>query len=153
MAYLIDRNKLYNHIKTEINPYGKPFKGSAYELGVKLMEDILDMETVETAAVLRGEWEEIESSGWSRSGYNATPRIKCSVCGKEAFHYSNSYREHGGSVTEYRWEESNFCPNCGAKMNDKPISTITSKMIKRIVEEGFFSKEEIEKIFFGKEGE
>ena len=56
MAYLIDRNKLYNHIKTEINPYGKPFKGSAYEFGVKLMDDLMEMEVVDAKPIVHGKW-------------------------------------------------------------------------------------------------
>ncbi len=31
------------YIKTEINPYGKPFHGSAYELGLKIVEHIEKM--------------------------------------------------------------------------------------------------------------
>ena len=56
MAYLIDRNKLYNHIKTEINPYGKPFEGTAYEFGNKLMDYLLDMEVVDAKPVVHGKW-------------------------------------------------------------------------------------------------
>lgn len=35
---LIDAEKISNYIKSEINPYGKPFKGNAYEFGLKLMK-------------------------------------------------------------------------------------------------------------------
>ncbi len=40
---LIDADDVYRYIKTEINPYGKPFQGSAYELGLKIMEHIEKM--------------------------------------------------------------------------------------------------------------
>ena len=40
--YLIDRNKLYNHIKTETNPYGKPFDGTIYEFWDELMDYLLE---------------------------------------------------------------------------------------------------------------
>lgn len=35
-----DKSKIYDYIKRTINPYGKPFKGTAYELGVKIMDYI-----------------------------------------------------------------------------------------------------------------
>ena len=51
MGDLIDRNKLYNYIKAQINPYGKPFTGSVREFGEKLMDYLLDMETVDAVPV------------------------------------------------------------------------------------------------------
>ena len=39
-----DRNKIYNYIKTEINPYGRPFEGTAKEFGSKLMDYIKNMD-------------------------------------------------------------------------------------------------------------
>lgn len=89
------------------------------ELEFELEYLIMCQQSFDAVPVVRGEWIEIEQPGWSRSGYNATARVKCSNCGKEALNYSNSYREHGGSVTECRWIESNFCPNCGADMRKK----------------------------------
>ena len=38
-----DKRKIYDYIKTEINPYGKPFKGTTYELGLKIMDYIENM--------------------------------------------------------------------------------------------------------------
>lgn len=35
---LIDAEKISNYIKSEINPYGKPFEGTVYEFGLKLMK-------------------------------------------------------------------------------------------------------------------
>ena len=35
---LTDTDKISNYIKSEINPYGKPFEGNAYEFGLKLMK-------------------------------------------------------------------------------------------------------------------
>ena len=35
-----DRDKIYNYIQTEINPYGNPFKGTTEEFGLKLMSYI-----------------------------------------------------------------------------------------------------------------
>ncbi len=42
---LIDADDIYRYVKEEINPYGKPFEGSAYELGLKIMEHIERMST------------------------------------------------------------------------------------------------------------
>ena len=47
MSDLIGRSKIYNYIKTQINPYGKPFEGDVYEFGIKLMEYIKNMENAE----------------------------------------------------------------------------------------------------------
>lgn len=35
---LVYADDIYRYIKAEINPYGKPFQGSAYKFGLKLME-------------------------------------------------------------------------------------------------------------------
>lgn len=102
MAYLIDRNKLWNYIKEQINPYGKPFKGSAYEFGTKLMDYILDMETIDAKPVVHGKWNaKVRNNG----GY--TVSITCSACG-----YSHS------KVTY------NFCPECGADMRKGGASNV-----------------------------
>lgn len=46
---MIDEKKLINYIKTKINPYGRPFEGTVFEFGCKVMEYIENMEKV-------GEW-------------------------------------------------------------------------------------------------
>lgn len=33
-----DKHKIYDYIKRTINPYGRPFEGTAYELGLKIMD-------------------------------------------------------------------------------------------------------------------
>nr|WP_297935674.1 hypothetical protein [uncultured Lachnoclostridium sp.] len=38
-----DRYKIYDYIKTEINPYGRPFGGTVKEFGLKLMDYIENM--------------------------------------------------------------------------------------------------------------
>lgn len=35
-----DKRKIYDYIKRTINPYGRPFDGIAYELGVKIIDFI-----------------------------------------------------------------------------------------------------------------
>lgn len=54
MSDPISRNQIYSYVKTIINPYGKPFKGTAYELGLKIMDYIKNMSSVELP--VRGEW-------------------------------------------------------------------------------------------------
>ena len=39
--------KIYNFIKREINPYGKPFEGTVYEFGLKVMKYIENLHTEE----------------------------------------------------------------------------------------------------------
>lgn len=39
-----DKSKIYNYIKKTINPYAKPFEGTAYELGLKIMDYIENMD-------------------------------------------------------------------------------------------------------------
>ena len=46
---MIDEKKLINYIKAQINPYGKPCEGTAYEFGLKVMNHIENMKKV-------GEW-------------------------------------------------------------------------------------------------
>ena len=45
MNDLISRKKISGYIKMIINPYGKPFEGTAYELGLKIMRYIDAMES------------------------------------------------------------------------------------------------------------
>lgn len=45
MSDLISRSKIRNYIKTQINPYGKPFEGTPYELGLKIMKYIDSMQS------------------------------------------------------------------------------------------------------------
>lgn len=39
-----DKHKIYDYIKRTINPYGRPFEGTAYELGLKIMDYIENMD-------------------------------------------------------------------------------------------------------------
>ena len=45
MSDLISRNKICDYIKGKINPYGKPFEGTAYELGLKIIKYINAMDS------------------------------------------------------------------------------------------------------------
>ena len=56
------------YIKTEINPYGKPFQGSAYELGLKLMKYI---ERMPSAYDVDRVVEQLENSAyWTESTFD-----------------------------------------------------------------------------------
>lgn len=41
---MIDEKKLIYYIKSQINPYGKPFEDTAYEFGLKIMDYIGNMQ-------------------------------------------------------------------------------------------------------------
>lgn len=47
---MIDGEKLKKYIKSEINPYGKPFEGTVYDFGLKLIDyiDAMEKHTLET---------------------------------------------------------------------------------------------------------
>lgn len=60
MSDPISRNQIYSYVKTIINPYGKPFKGTAYEFGLKVMDYIENATPVEAAPAVRGEWKPVE---------------------------------------------------------------------------------------------
>lgn len=99
MSDLISRSAIYKYIKSEINPYGKPFGGSAYELGLKIMDFIENMETFEGAPMVHGKWV-YENYTWN-----------CSECGYQDCGY-DEYPTNGKSGL-------NFCPNCGSDMRKK----------------------------------
>ena len=42
---LTDANKIRDYVKEQINPYGKPFEGSVYEFGLKIIHYIDNMST------------------------------------------------------------------------------------------------------------
>ena len=45
MSDLISRKKICDYIKGKINPYGKPFEGTTYELGLKIIKYIDAMDS------------------------------------------------------------------------------------------------------------
>ena len=77
----ITRIKIYNYIKSEINPYGKPFKGTLFEFGEKIMDYVANMGE-------QGEWikkKNIDDTDWyvcSRCNLMVAKRKEiCPVCG------------------------------------------------------------------------
>ena len=64
--------------------------------------------TVDAVPVVHGRWEDIYG------GKYANPRFRCSVCKTKAL-YVNVLNGLGNWIDEQ--ELSNYCPNCGAKMD------------------------------------
>ena len=60
MSDLISRKKISGYIKMIINPYGKPFEGTAYELGLKIMRYIDAMDSAYSIDEVVNELEEIK---------------------------------------------------------------------------------------------
>ncbi len=69
---------------------------------------IVNAPTVEAVEVVHGRWEDIYG------GKYANPRFRCSVCKVKAL-YVNVLNGLGNWIDEQ--ELSNYCPNCGAKMD------------------------------------
>ena len=104
MSDLISRRQIHDYIQAQINPYGKPFEGTAYELGLKIMDYIKNMSPVEP---VRGEW--IKTFRYMRENVNTgniEPVYSCD-CPFCAWHTGN------------QGVRFNFCPNCGCDMRKK----------------------------------
>ena len=103
MDCLINRDKLCKYIKTQINPYGKPFEGSVYEFGTKLIDHLLNMETV-VDPVVHGYWVGTWGDGYA-DGYIVFEEWECSRCGY--------------NITTDDPNAYGYCPGCGAKMDEE----------------------------------
>lgn len=64
---LVYADDIYRYIKTEINPCGKPFDGSAYEFGLKVMGYIENMSAAYDVDKVE---RQIESKMFSAEVYN-----------------------------------------------------------------------------------
>ena len=67
MSDLISRKKIRDFVKVEINPYGKPFEGTAYELGLKIMRYIDAMDSVYDIDKVVEEFEKESYQEWCDS--------------------------------------------------------------------------------------
>lgn len=94
---LHDRNKIYDYVKTQINPYGKPFQGSVKEFGYKIMDYIKNMPDVPEINV--GENEEF--CEWEYDEFEKSWRTQCGVLFK--------LNESDSEITRY-------CSYCGRKI-------------------------------------
>lgn len=63
---LTDANKIRDYVKEQINPYGKPFDGSAYEFGLKLIKYLENMSTDYDVDKVVKELNELEVKGNTR---------------------------------------------------------------------------------------
>lgn len=68
-------------------------------------------------SVKRGRWVVVVPGGWHGDGYYNTPKIECSECCKTPKPHKSVDYEHGGTIISYTWHTSEYCPNCGAKMD------------------------------------
>ena len=95
MSDLISRKKIRDYIKGEINPYGKPFEGNAYELGLKIMRyiDAMDsaydigkvVEKLEEMKTIKGSMKTVTCRKWDYGTVNrAIEIVKRGGVGKEA---------------------------------------------------------------------
>lgn len=104
MAKYIDRQALIDQceeiIKQEWNKKAAPVSWSdAYE---SFVDDIEEIPAADVAPVKHGEWFVVEHSNHLN--------VTCSVCRARYYVYKKG---------QYHIEQSNFCPNCGAKMDGK----------------------------------
>ena len=130
MSDLISRKKIRDYIKGEINPYGKPFEGTAYELGLKIMRYI---DAMDSAYDIDRVVEELESElkkgniAIDFGEFRLFEIVKqCVVsddvcewrlCDEDANVYDTSCRNPHilieGTPQENNYE---FCPYCGKKI-------------------------------------
>lgn len=94
---MIDEKRLIRYIKTEINPYGKPFEGSVYDFGLKLMDYIENMG---------------KSCGWipcsQRMPENEVDVLIAYSVGDTKCHIAMAFYEDGTKTTEesdYWWND------------------------------------------------
>ena len=92
---LIDADALHRKVKMETNPYGKPTID--YDSGVKVLEWIDKAPTVDAAPVRHGKIIETLENGRMKRVF--------SCCGTDFTKMTC-------------WMTPNFCPNCGAKMDE-----------------------------------
>ena len=78
MSDLISRKKIRDYIKGEINPYGKPFEGTAYELGLKIIRYIDSMDSAYDIDNVIEELEK-EAERWEDSGKEYKDKCEIAV--------------------------------------------------------------------------
>ena len=78
MSDLISRKKISGYIKMIINPYGKPFEGTAYELGLKIIRYIDSMDSAYDIDNVIEELEK-EAERWEDSGKEYKDKCEIAV--------------------------------------------------------------------------
>ena len=111
MSDLISRKKIRDYIKGEINPYGKPFEGTAYELGLKIIRYIdamdSDYDVEKVVEELKQKKEEVQ-----RMRNTCVSLADLEVCDIENVTYERAIEivKQGGvsdDVCEWKFEETN----------------------------------------------
>lgn len=64
---------------------------------------VMDAPTISAVPVVRGEWVLV---GTNEHDYETSVEEKCSLCGRYVYRYDTE-------------PQDNYCPNCGAKMDDE----------------------------------
>ena len=75
---LHNAKNIYDYIQIQINPYGKLFKGTVYEFGLKVMDYIKDL-TKNNQSLINNGWIPVSSGNLPKEGQvvNATILIEC----------------------------------------------------------------------------
>ena len=138
MSDLISRNKICDYIKGKINPYGKPFEGTAYELGLKIIKYINAMDSAYNVDKVVEELElhsfelgtdtlpvhyvrlndaiEIVKQGGVSDNISREAKQGKWILDEFTAKYGNPYR---CSCCNIEFGDTyNYCPNCGASMKE-----------------------------------
>ena len=75
--------------------------------------DMSKIPTADVVEVKHGKWimDEIERQRFGKWGYPEDHKHYCSCCNKEGLH------NYGDDCCDSWWYLSDYCPNCGAKMD------------------------------------
>ena len=113
---LVYADNIYRYIKTEINPYGRPFKGSVYEFGLKIMEYIKNISAAYDADKIVEQVAAEYNNGWIPCSV-AMPPVETEVFivakrkyrGGEVRYITTTAMYEDGTVLEndscWRWED------------------------------------------------
>lgn len=100
MSRYIDADTLYVNVKADCNPYGKPTIN--FDDGCKVLDMIRRTPTADVAPVIHAHW---------KLNANKNHDI-CTNCGT----FATMLFDDDGERIEWL---SDYCPNCGAKMDEE----------------------------------
>lgn len=100
MSRYIDADEFY--VSQVARCWGEPIIGTCTSNNTLLYNELQKMPTADVAEVKHGEWK-IEE-------YKNHLNVVCPNCNKEFYVYKQG---------QYRIDRSNYCPNCGARMDGK----------------------------------
>ena len=124
MSDLISRKKIPDYIKGEINPYGKQFEGTAYELGLKIMRYI---DAMDSAYDIDRVVEELESElkkgniAIDFGEFRLFEIVKQCVVSDDVCEWKKS-KDYpydwliGCDGCEVNHRQGDYCPRCGKKI-------------------------------------